>query len=417
MRVVVVGSGGREHALAWGLAKTADVTVTPGNAGMAAHGLACTTTPATELEADLVVIGPEQPLVEGLAERLRAQGKAVLGPNTDGAQLEGSKAFMKDFLAAAKVPTAAYGTFSDVESALSFLETMTPPYVIKTDGLAAGKGVLVTDSLDDARADVRHKLSGDAFGAAGATIIIEEGLTGEECSMMVLCDGTTVRALATSQDFKRVGDGGTGPNTGGMGAYSPMPHVADDVVDDMMARVLGPTVTELQRRGIDYRGVLYAGVMLTATGPKLLEYNVRFGDPETEVLIPLYGDQVAELLLATATGRLGAVEVTPSGSAVTVVLASHGYPESSRRGDRITGLAANGQLAAPIEGVTVFHAGTALDDEGHFVTNGGRVLAVTAHAGDLATARARAYEAVRQIDFPGRVLRTDIAELATKGLA
>jgi phosphoribosylamine--glycine ligase len=417
MRVVVVGSGGREHALAWGLAKSAHVTVTPGNAGMAAHGLTCTTTPATELDADLVIIGPEQPLVEGLAEELRAQGKAVLGPNTDGAQLEGSKAFMKDFLAAAGVPTAAYGTFTEVALALAFLETMAPPYVIKTDGLAAGKGVLVTESLDEARSDVHHKLSGDAFGAAGATIIIEEGLIGEECSLMVLCDGTSVRALATSQDFKRVGDGGTGPNTGGMGAYSPMPHVATDVVDDMMDRVLAPTLAELRQRGIDYRGVLYAGVMLTANGPKLLEYNVRFGDPETEVLIPLYGDQVADLLFATATGRLGSVDVTPSGAAVTVVLASHGYPESSRRGDVITGLAATGQLAELVEGVTVFHAGTTLDDEGRFVTNGGRVLAVTAHADTLVAARERAYEAVGQIDFPGRVLRHDIAELATKGLA
>ena len=417
MRVVVVGSGGREHALAWGLAKSAHVTVTPGNAGMAAHGLTCTTTPATELDADLVIIGPEQPLVEGLAEELRAQGKAVLGPNTDGAQLEGSKAFMKDFLAAAGVPTAAYGTFTEGAPALAFLQTMAPPYVIKTDGLAAGKGVLVTESLDEARSDVHHKLSGDAFGAAGATIIIEEGLIGEECSLMVLCDGTSVRALATSQDFKRVGDGGTGPNTGGMGAYSPMPHVATDVVDDMMDRVLAPTLAELRQRGIDYRGVLYAGVMLTANGPKLLEYNVRFGDPETEVLIPLYGDQVADLLFATATGRLGSVDVTPSGAAVTVVLASHGYPESSRRGDVITGLAATGQLAEPVAGVTVFHAGTTLDGEGRFVTNGGRVLAVTAHADTLVAARERAYEAVGQIDFPGRVFRHDIAELATKGLA
>jgi phosphoribosylamine--glycine ligase len=278
-------------------------------------------------------------------------------------------------------------------------------------GQAALPGLVNTHSHAD------HTGGNAVFAAAGATIIIEEGLIGEECSMMVLCDGTSVRALATSQDFKRVGDGGAGPNTGGMGAYSPMPHVATEVVDDMMDRVLGPTLNELQRRGIDYRGVLYAGVMLTANGPKLLEYNVRFGDPETEVLIPLYGDQVADLLLATATGRLDSVDVTPSGAAVTVVLASHGYPESSRRGDVITGLAATGQLAAPITGVTVFHAGTALDDEGRFVTNGGRVLAVTAHADNLVAARERAYQAVGQIDFPGRVLRHDIAELATKGLA
>lgn len=416
-RVVVVGSGGREHALAWGLAKSADVVVTPGNAGIAAHGIACTDSSALELDADLVVIGPEVPLVGGLADALRAQGKAVLGPNADGAQLEASKAYMKDFLAAAGVPTAAYGTFREVDEALAFVETMAPPYVIKTDGLAAGKGVLVTPSLDEARDDIRDKLSGGAFGAAGHTVVIEEGLDGEECSLLVLFDGTTLHPLVPAQDFKRVGDGGTGPNTGGMGAYAPMGRVSPEQVDEIMTTILAPTATELAARGIDYRGVLYAGVMLTGAGPKLLEYNVRFGDPETQVLVPLYGDQFFDLALATAHGTLATTAVAPSGAAVTVILASHGYPESSRAGDVIEGLGDDGQLRDPLDGVVVFHAGTARNAEGNFVTNGGRVLAVTAMADSVAAARALAYRGVSQISFAGCVVRSDIARDASKGQA
>ena len=416
-RVVVVGSGAREHALAWGLSRSADVVVVPGNAGIAAHGITCSTAPVADLEADLVVVGPELPLVEGLGDQLRATGRLVMGPNVDGAQLEASKAYMKDFLAAAGVPTAAYGTFTEPEPALAFLETMVAPYVIKTDGLAAGKGVLVTNSLDEARADVLDKLSGNAFGAAGSTVVIEEGLDGEECSLIVLCDGEHLFPLVTAQDFKRVGDGGTGANTGGMGAYAPMPHVAPETVEVIMSSILVPTLAELKRRGIDYRGVLYAGVMLTSKGPKLLEYNVRFGDPETEVLVPLYGDNLFVMLRATAAGELNDVNAEATGAAVTVVLASHGYPESSRSGDVITGLGDDGQLASPIDGVVVFHAGTARNEQGHFVTNGGRVLAVTAIANDVASARALAYRAVDQISFDGRVVRRDIALAASKGSA
>ncbi len=406
---VVVGSGAREHALAWALSKSATVTVTPGNDGIAAHGITCVNTPATELDADLFVIGPEQPLVEGLAEKLRAQGKFVLGPNTDGAQLEGSKAFMKDFLRDAGVPTAAYGTFTEEEPAIAFLRTMVSPYVIKTDGLAAGKGVLVTSDFYEAVADIKDKLSGNAFGDAGMTVIIEEGLDGEECSLIVLCDGSSTMALVPAQDFKRVGDGGTGANTGGMGAYAPMTAMRDDQVREVMQDIIAPTVVELNKRGIDFRGVLYAGVMLTSKGPKLLEYNVRFGDPETEVLAPLYEERLYDVLLATARGELDGLELVPRGACVTVVLASHSYPQGSRKGDVISGLGDNGQLASAIDGVTIFHAGSARRDDGAFVTNGGRVLAVTATGETLRDAREKAYAATQHISFDGRVMRSDIA--------
>jgi phosphoribosylamine---glycine ligase len=408
-RSVVIGSGAREHALAWALAKSSHVVVTPGNPGIAAHGITCVDTPATELDADLFVIGPDQQVVDGLADDLRAQGKTVVGPGADGAQLEGSKAYLKEFLASANVPSAAYGVFDDEDAALAFLRTMKPPFVIKTDGLAAGKGVLVTLDIEEASDDVRAKLSGRAFAGAGRTVIIEEGLDGPECSMMVLCDGTNVTALAPSQDFKRLGDGDAGANTGGMGAYAPMASLAPTQVDDIMERIVAPTVRELRRRDIDYRGVLYAGIMLTSDGPKILEYNARFGDPETQVLVPLYGDGFFDLLLSIAQGRLEGASPQARGAAVTVILASHGYPQSPRKGDVISGLGADGQLAQAVEGVTIFHAGTAIDGDGHFVTAGGRVLAVTGVGETLAEARRRAYDGAALITFEGRVMRNDIA--------
>lgn len=412
---VVVGSGAREHALAWALSKSASVVVTPGNDGISAHGITCVMTPAQDLDADLFVIGPEQPLVEGLADALRAQGKSVVGPGRDGAQLEGSKAFMKEFLAACDVPTAEFGTFSESAAALEYLRTMNAPYVIKTDGLAAGKGVLVTSDFDEACADVCDKLSGATFGEAGTTVVIEEGLDGAECSLLVLCDGTHVLALAAAQDFKRVGDGDIGANTGGMGAYAPMDSMSPAQIDEVMTTILLPTLRELGQRSIDFRGVLYAGVMLTSRGPKLLEYNVRFGDPETEVLVPLYGDRLFDLLVRVANGSLGLISAPSSASAVTVVLASHGYPASSRHGDVIDGLGSDGQLEKPVDGVIVFHAGTSRDHQGQFITAGGRVLAVTAVASSLIEARRRAYEAVSLITFEGRVMRSDIARDAVKG--
>ncbi len=408
-RCVVIGSGAREHALAWALAKSAQVVVTPGNPGIAAHGITCVVTPSTELDAELFVIGPDQPVVDGLADLLRAQGKTVVGPGADGARLEGSKAYLKEFLASANVPSAAYGVFDDESEALSFLAEMSPPYVIKTDGLAAGKGVLVTADFEEASNDVREKLSGRAFGGAGHTVVIEEGLEGPECSLMVLCDGANVTALVPSQDFKRLGDGDTGANTGGMGAYAPMTSLSSDEFDDIMERIVAPTIRELLRRDIDYRGVLYAGIMLTSNGPKILEYNARFGDPETQALVPLYGDGLFDLLLAVGEGRLDGSPPVASGAAVTVILASHGYPHAPRKSDVITGLGEDGQLARAVEGVTVFHAGTALDANGRFITAGGRVLAVTGVAETLVEARRRAYEAAALIIFEGRVMRSDIA--------
>ncbi|HEY5093125.1 MAG TPA: phosphoribosylamine--glycine ligase [Acidimicrobiales bacterium] len=413
-RCVVVGSGAREHALAWALAKSAEVVVTPGNAGMAAHGLSCVTTPATELDADLFVIGPDQPVVDGLADKLRAQGKTVFGPGADGAQLEGSKAYMKDFLAAAGVPTADYGVFNDETSALVFLATMKAPYIIKTDGLAAGKGVLVTFDIDEAIADVREKLSGVAFGDAGTTVIIEEGLSGEECSLFAICDGTSVVTLVPSQDFKRVGDNDEGPNTGGMGAYAPM-TLSPEQLERISREVLEPTLAELQRRGIDYRGVLYAGLMVSERAIKLLEYNVRFGDPEAQVLVPLYGDVLYDVLLRASEGRLKGATMVASGAAVTVILASEGYPSNPTTGDVIAGLGPDGQLRERDENVMVFHAGTKRDDNGRFVTSGGRALAVTGLGDTVAQARHRAYGAASLINFRGMVQRSDIALVAAKG--
>lgn len=414
-RCVVVGSGAREHALAWALAKSADVVVTPGNAGMAAHGLTCVSAPARELDADLFVIGPDQPVVDGLADELRAQGKTVVGPGADGARLEGSKVYMKEFLSAAGVPTAAYGAFDDEAAALAFLATMKPPYVIKTDGLAAGKGVLVTDDLAEAKRDVHEKLSGAAFGAAGTTVVIEEGLAGEECSLFVLCDGTNALCLAPAQDFKRVGDNEQGPNTGGMGAYAPMAAMTEQRVDEIVRRIVTPTLAELKRRHIDYRGVLYAGLLLSPSGAKLLEYNVRFGDPESQVLVPLYGEGLYDLLLQVGEGRLDGASVAPTGAAVTVILASAGYPQSPRTGELIHGLGPDGQLATPVENVIIFHAGTTRNDEGQFVTSGGRVLAVTGLGVDVAEARRRAYEGASLVTFRGSVRRSDIARRASEG--
>lgn len=416
MRVCVVGSGGREHALAWALARSAEVVVTPGSPGMAGRRIAVTAAPPEEVGADLYVVGPEAPLVDGLADRLRAAGHLVCGPGADGAQLEGSKAFMKEALVEAGVPTARHGVFTSADEAAAFLRSLPgPPWVVKTDGLAAGKGVLVAATIEAAEADVRAKLAG-AFGPAGRRVVVEEGLSGPECSLQVLCDGERVVPLAPARDHKRVDDGDRGPNTGGMGAFAPVPAVGDELVESIVATAVAPLVAALRRRGIDYRGVLYAGLMLTPDGPKVLEYNVRFGDPEAQVVLPLLDEDPAEVLAAAAGGDLRPIAGRPGlvardRAAVSVVLAVEGYPEAPRTGDKIEGLGADGQLADPVAGVTVLHAGTRRigGDGGPFVTAGGRVLDVTAVAPTAAEARQRAYEAVGRIAWSGMHFRQDIA--------
>ena len=418
MKVCVVGQGGREHALADVLGRSCEVVVTPGNPGIAGS----TPAPASEIDADLYVIGPEAPLVDGLADELRASGGLVFGPSADGARLEGSKAWMKEVLAAAGVPTAAHGSFSGLTEALGFLHTMSDLFVIKTDGLAAGKGVLVTEDRDEAAAAVRSYLSGEAFGDAGRRVVIEEGLTGPELSVLAVCDGCRAVPLAPARDFKRLGDGDAGPNTGGMGAYSPVPGAGADVVDEVMDRAVLPTLAELARRGIHYRGVLYAGLMLTPEGLKVLEYNVRFGDPEAQVVLPRLRSDLADLLAGAAAGALTDSPVYGDDAAVTVVCASEGYPASSRTGDVIAGM----QEANALEGVTVYCAGVAAADAGRLgaapthqrggelLTAGGRVLNVTGQGPDLATARERAYAGVTHIAWPGRYVRFDIAAEAVE---
>lgn len=404
--VCVVGSGGREHALAIALGRDANVVVTPGNPGIEGS----TAAEPEAIDADLYVIGPELPLVDGLADDLREQGKLVFGPGADGAQLEGSKAWMKDLLVEAGVPTAAHGAFREVEPALAFLDAMPLPYVIKTDGLAAGKGVLVTESRAEADEAVRSYLAGDAFGAAGETLVIEEGLVGPELSILAICDGTKAVALAPAQDFKRLGDADDGPNTGGMGAYSPVPAAPDALVSDVMSKFVQPTIEALRDREIDFRGVLYAGLMLTAQGPKILEYNVRFGDPETQVVLPRLESSLTELLMQAAAGNIETAPVFSSDATVTVVCAAPGYPEQPSVGDEVHGLSA----AERVGGVSITLAGVAADQDGRLRTAGGRILNVTGRGSSIAEARDRAYKAVSEISWPGIQVRTDIALEASK---
>ncbi len=404
-RVVVVGSGGREHALADVLSRTAsEVIVTPGNPGIPGS----VATPAIELDADLFVIGPEIPLVDGLADELRAQGKLVFGPGADGAQLEGSKAYMKELLVAAGVPTAAHGSFTEPGPAVTFLDTMTAPFVIKTDGLAAGKGVLVTNDRVEAEAAIHEYLSGDAFGAAGSTVVIEEGLVGPEVSVFAICDGTKAVALAPAQDHKRIFDGDRGPNTGGMGAYTPLPWADPTLVDVIMRDAIEPTLAELRRRGIDYRGTLFAGLMLTGSGPKMLEYNVRFGDPETQVVLPRIDSDLVQLLSQAAAGNIESTPTFSDDAVVTVVCASEGYPASARTGDVIEGL----DDARNLDGVSVYAAGVKTNAAGSLITGGGRVLNVVGRGPTMDEAVARAYRGVSKISWPGMQYRSDIANQA-----
>src|SRR5436190_4066522 len=424
-RVLVVGSGGREHALAWGLARSPsvdEVVSAPGNPGMAALG-ECLPVEATDparvadvadrVRPDLVVVGADPPLVAGVVDELQARGHPTCGPVAAAARLEGSKKWMKEVLASAGVPTAAYHAFGarELDAALAYVDAMAAPYVVKTDGLAAGKGVIVTEFIAEARDAVCAYLSGEAFGDAGRTCVIEEGLHGPELSLFVLCDGRDALPIALAQDHKRAFDGDEGPNTGGMGAYSPVPApvAPPDLVDEMMERAIRPTLAELRRRGAAFRGFLYCGLMLDPVkGPRVLEYNVRFGDPECQVVVPRLASDLYAHCLESADGRIETKVVLDDVACVGVCLASAGYPPGPDHvGDVIEGLAA----AAAVPGVEVFHAGTKLVD-GRVTTNGGRVLTVSATGPDLAAARDRAYAAAARISWPGLHYRRDIAAQA-----
>ncbi|WP_075216985.1 phosphoribosylamine--glycine ligase [Mongoliimonas terrestris] len=414
MHVLLIGSGGREHAIAAKL-KTAPrltrLTAAPGNAGIAAlaeiAALDVTDHAAVvdfcrRESVDLVFVGPEAPLVAGIVDDLAAAGIRAFGPSRVAAQLEGSKGYTKDLCREAFIPTAAYGRFAEASAARAYVLEKGAPIVVKADGLAAGKGVVVADTVEEALAAVDACFEG-AFGAAGAEVVVEELLVGEEASFFAIADGETVKPLTAAQDHKRVGDGDTGPNTGGMGAYSPAPIVDAAMAERIMAEIVRPTVTAMARRGTPFTGILFAGLMITAEGPKLIEYNTRFGDPETEVMLPRMTSDLLELALAAAEGRLRDVQVAFSDeTALTVVMAAKGYPGAYDKGSAIEGID-----AAEALGATVFHAGTALVD-GRLVANGGRVLAVTAMGADVAEAQARAYAAVDAIRWPEGFCRRDI---------
>ena len=420
--ILLLGAGGREHALAAKLAESprcGKLYIAPGNGGTLEVGESVSLNEAdAEAVADfaretgcgLVVIGPEAPLVAGVADAVRAAGIPCFGPGAEGAQLEGSKLFSKQLMARAGIPTAAYGSFTDEEAALAYVREQGAPVVVKADGLAAGKGVVVALTLDEAL-DAVHECFNGAFGDAGSTVVIEEMLTGPECTLLAFTDGTVVRPMATSQDHKRALEGDLGPNTGGMGVYSPVPIVTDEE-HAAMCRILDDTIAEAQREGIDFRGCLYGGFMLTPAGPKVIEYNARFGDPETEVLIPRLKSDLVEVMLACAGQRLGDVELEWRDEwAVSVVLTSAGYPGSYEKGKVITGI----EDAEAMENVTVYHAGTAVNDEGELVTSGGRVLDVTALGATFEDARNLAYAACDKIAFEGKTLRRDIGLRALRG--
>lgn len=416
MNVLLVGAGGREAAIAWKLRNSPSVQkiyCSPGNPGM--QGVE--SVPITDLEElatfaqekgiDLTMVGPEAPLCKGIVDIFRARGLRICGPDKQAAQLEGSKSFAKDFMKRHGIPTAEAATFTELQPALDYLKAHPAPIVIKADGLAAGKGVVVAENDADAEQAVRACFDG-AFGSAGSSVLIEECLFGEEASIIALCDGKTIVPLASSQDHKRAYDGDTGPNTGGMGAYSPAPVVTDQLWGIINEKVLNPFLKGVQQDNLDFRGIIYAGLMVTANGPKVLEFNVRFGDPETEAILPRLESDLGETLAAVADGRLAEVQLKWSPKpAVCVVLASHGYPGSYEKGKPISGIA-----AAEETGASVFHAGTKLSAEGTVLTNGGRVLAVTALGDDIATAVQNAYRAVREISWEGMQFRKDIAHRA-----
>ena len=425
MNILVLGSGGREHAIAWALAKSPlceGLFVAPGNGGTAEIATNIKTlniedgeavaTFAQQNNVGLVVIGPEAPLVKGVADVLRAANIPVFGPDSKGAQLEGSKTYCKEFLINNNLPTARYQSFTDKEAALAYCNELGAPLVVKADGLAAGKGVVVADTLEAALDAVEACFAGD-FGLAGSTVVVEEKLTGPECSLLAFVSGGKAFCMAPAQDHKRAYDGDLGPNTGGMGVYSPVPIVTEEEMAEMY-RIMEVSAAATAKAPFenDYRGCLYGGFMLTPEGPKVLEFNARFGDPETQVVLPRLESDLVEIMLAAAEGRPEDVNLTWSDQwAVSVVLASEGYPGSYEKGKVILGV----KDAESMNKVIVFHAGTALNSDGELITNGGRVLNVVGLGSTFEKARARAYEACEAINFEGKQLRSDIGKRALLG--
>jgi phosphoribosylamine--glycine ligase len=422
VRALLLGGGGRESALAWALNRSVivdELVVAPGNAGIARFATTmgldiedatAVVDLATSVRSELVVIGPEAPLVAGVGDALRSGGFDVFGPSRSAARIEGSKSYAKDLMTRSGIPTASGQTFDSVPDAVAYLDDLGPPYVVKADGLAAGKGVVVTEDRDDAVRAVEERIAGGTFGAAGRKVVIEEYLDGEEASLIAFSDGRHVLACEPAQDYKRIDDDDVGPNTGGMGSYSPVPACPPPVVEQLIADVIDPMVAAAAAAGHPFVGALYAGLALTSKGPKVVEFNVRFGDPETQALIPRLQSDFGELCMASARGELEGMKTDWSPDAcVSVVLASGGYPGEHDVGAPITGV----EDAADRDGVFIFHAGTKRVDEA-LVTAGGRVLAVSALGQTFGEARRKAYDAANKIQFEGKHTRTDIALRAEK---
>ncbi|SHF17429.1 phosphoribosylamine--glycine ligase [Seinonella peptonophila] len=423
MRLLVIGNGGREHTLVWKLKQSPlveEIFVAPGNGGMESFATCINLNPtdidelqdfAMQAEIDMTIVGPEIPLIAGIVDRFQEAGLTIIGPNQAAAQIEGSKRFAKELMEKYQIPTARYRAFTDANKAKDYIKIIGAPIVIKADGLAAGKGVIVAQTVTEAEEAIHDVMEKRIFGEAGNEVVIEEFLVGQEASLMAFVDSSGIQPMVISQDHKPVYDGDQGPNTGGMGTYSPVPQIPSQIVEQAIEEILKPTIAGLKKEGIQFQGILYAGLMITATGPKVIEFNARFGDPETQVVLPRLKTDLLEVFKAMSENRVADLSLDwNEQAAVCVVMTSGGYPEDYENGKVITGLSSSVQSDQSM----IFHAGTKRSETGKVVTNGGRVLGVTALGEDLASAREQAYQLVEQIHFEGAHYRTDIANKALK---